>query len=54
MQGKDLEETIAWDKKVRDCALFGVFSGHVNITDGKYVYMRAPLPEKVNEIYNYT
>ncbi len=54
MQGKDLAETVARDKKVRDCALFGVFSGHVNITDGKYVYMRAPLPEKVNEIYNYT
>lgn len=54
MYGKDLEETIAKDTKVRDCALFGVFSGHVNITDGKHIYMRAPLPEKANEIYNYT
>ena len=26
MQGKDLAETVARDKKVRDCALFGVFS----------------------------
>lgn len=54
VQGHNLKEVIANDKKVRDYALFGVFSGHVNITDGKHVYMRAPMPDKVNEIYNYT
>jgi len=54
MQGFDLQETIRNDKKVRDYGLFGVFSGHVNITDGKTVYMRAPLPEQADEIYNYT
>ena len=26
----------------RDGALFGVFGGHVNVTDGRYVYLRAP------------
>src|SRR5699024_2401614 len=35
-------------------ALFGVFSGHVNVTDGRYVYMRAALKNKINKIYNYT
>ena len=54
MQGHDLQETIRSDKKVRDYGLFGVFSGHVNVTDGKTVYMRAPLSEQANEIYNYT
>lgn len=54
MQGKDLQQTIAHDTPVRDYALYGVFSGHVNITDGHYTYMRAPLAEKVNDIYNYT
>ena len=54
MQGKDLEETIKNDKPVRRYGLYGVFSGHVNITDGKVTYMRAPLPEKTDEIYNYT
>ncbi len=54
VQGNDLEKTIKNDEKVRDYAMFGVFSGHVNITDGTHIYMRAPLPEKANEIYNYT
>lgn len=54
VQGRNLAETIRTDQKVRDYALFGVFSGHVNITDGRYVYMRAPQPDKVDEIYNYT
>ncbi|MSS37215.1 sulfatase [Clostridium porci] len=54
MQGHDLADTIRSDKRVRDYAIFGVFSGHVNITDGSYVYMRAPLPKKANDIYNYT
>ncbi len=54
MQGHDLAQTIVHDTPVRSHALFGVFSGHVNITDGRKVYMRAPLPDKVNDIYNYT
>ena len=54
MQGGDLAATVRSDEKVRDYALFGVFSGHVNVTDGHHVYMRAPLPDKVNDIYNYT
>ncbi|MEG1475689.1 MAG: hypothetical protein RSC10_08050, partial [Longicatena sp.] len=29
-------------------------SGHVNITDGHYVYMRASYSDRENEIYNYT
>ncbi len=54
VMGKSLQNTIKNDEKVRDYALYGVFSGHVNITDGKYTYMRAALPERANEIYNYT
>jgi arylsulfatase A-like enzyme len=54
MQGFDLEETIRSDRKVRDYALYGVFSGHVNITDGKNIYMRAPVSGKEDEVYNYT
>lgn len=54
VQGKALDETIQRDTPVREYALYGVFSGHVNITDGTYDYMRAPVPELANEIYNYT
>ena len=54
MQGKSLEQTIKTDEAVREYALFGMFGGHVNITDGRYVYMRAPDPDKEDELYNYT
>nr|WP_281389890.1 sulfatase [Streptococcus pacificus] len=54
MEGKPLFDTLRDDSKVRDEALFGVFSGHVNVTDGEYVYMRAAKPDKINHINNYT
>ena len=54
MQGHDLEATIREDCPVRDYAMYGVFSGHVNITDGHYTYMRAPVPERANDVFNYT
>lgn len=54
VEGHDLSETIMHDTRVRDYALFGTFSGHVNITDGRYVYMRAAEKGRENEIYNYT
>ncbi len=54
VQGSPLDEVIKHDTPNRAYALYGVFSGHVNITDGDYAYMRAPLPEKADEVYNYT
>ena len=42
MQGIPLKETIANDKSIREAGLFGLFGGHVNCTDGRYVYMRGP------------
>ncbi|WP_026405175.1 sulfatase [Actinomadura rifamycini] len=41
MQGGDLAAVLAEDERVRDGALFGIHGGHVNVTDGRYVYMRA-------------
>ncbi|GLQ57063.1 sulfatase-like hydrolase/transferase [Devosia nitrariae] len=40
MQGRALRETIAEDRPVREVGLFGVYGGHVSVTDGRYVYMR--------------
>lgn len=54
VQGQPLDNVIRFDAPNREYAMYGAFSGHANITDGKYCYMRAPLPEKRNEIYNYT
>lgn len=54
MTGKDLAPVIEKDQKVRDYALFGMFGGQVNITDGNYVYMRAPISEDNQPCYEYT
>lgn len=40
MQGKPLVNAVANDEKVRDYALFGYHCRQLNITDGRYVYMR--------------
>ncbi|MFD7618683.1 sulfatase [Streptomyces sp. NPDC059802] len=40
MQGAPLP--VADETAVREAGLFGIHGGHVNITDGRYVYMRAP------------
>ena len=42
MQGQDLKESIATDSLVREASIYGMFGGHVNVTDGEYVHMRAP------------
>ncbi|MBZ0287482.1 MAG: sulfatase-like hydrolase/transferase, partial [Anaerolineae bacterium] len=54
MQGVPLRETIANDQPVRQAGLFGVHGGHVNVTDGRYVYMRAPTAPENAPLYEYT
>ena len=54
MQGKSLKDTIALDKHIREAALFGIHGGHVNCTDGRYVYMRGPSTKENKPLYNYT
>ncbi|MET8208896.1 sulfatase [Streptomyces sp. NPDC005373] len=41
MLGTPLRETVADDSPVREAGIFGAFGGHVSVTDGRYVYMRA-------------
>ncbi len=54
MQGRPLHQTIADDASVREAALYGVHGGHVNVTDGRYVYMRAAETAANEPLYNYT
>ncbi|MEC0184826.1 sulfatase [Paenibacillus peoriae] len=54
MQGEDLKDTIDHDKRIRETALYGIHGGHVNVTDGRYVYMRAPVSKDNTPLYNYT
>jgi arylsulfatase A-like enzyme len=54
MQGTSLRDVIACDSPVRDAALFGSAGGHVCITDGRYVYMRACADETNSPLADYT
>jgi hypothetical protein len=45
MQGRSLLPTLLDDTPVRDYALFGYHGCHINITDGRYVYMRSPVEQ---------
>jgi arylsulfatase A-like enzyme len=54
MQGKSLKGVIKDDTPVREAGLFGIHGGHVNCTDGRYVYMRAPVKRENSPLYNYT
>ena len=54
MQGRPLCEAVASDAPVREAGLFGNHGGHVNVTDGRYVYMRAPTCDDNRPLYNYT
>jgi arylsulfatase A-like enzyme len=55
MQGKPLAAAAAGsDETHRDYALFGVLGEHINITDGRYVYMLAPQAGKYQTVYNYS
>jgi arylsulfatase A-like enzyme len=54
MLGVPLRATLADGPPVRDAALFGMHGGHINITDGRYVYMLAPANRQNQPLFNYT
>jgi arylsulfatase A-like enzyme len=54
MQGKALSTIIKDDNEIRAGVLFGVHGGHINITDGRYVYMRASKDSKNTPLNEYT
>ncbi|MCR5254511.1 MAG: sulfatase [Acetatifactor sp.] len=54
MDGRSLTPVIKNDEAIREGALFGIFGGHINVTDGRFVYMKAPVSAKNGPLYNYT
>lgn len=54
MQGVSLASTIADSSPTRDAALFGIHGGHANVTDGRYVYMRACVTPDNQPLADYT
>nr|WP_238357917.1 sulfatase [Cohnella zeiphila] len=54
MQGRSLHPVIEEGQPVREAALFGIHGGHVNVTDGRYVYMRGPGDPANGPLHEYT
>ena len=54
MQGVPLAATVAEDAAVRQAGLYGIHGGHVNVTDGRYIYMRGPATAENGPLHNYT
>ncbi len=54
MQGINIRDAIESDSEIRSLALFGGHGSHVNVTDGRYVYMRAPVSKENKPLFNYT
>lgn len=53
MEGRPLADTILKDTPVREGALFGMHGGQINVTDGRFVYMRDSVPDN-KPLYEYT
>ena len=54
MQGRPLGPVIAEDTAQREGGLFGAFGGHVSVTDGRYVYMRACVDPENGPLHEHT
>ncbi|MFV0380036.1 MAG: sulfatase [Anaerorhabdus sp.] len=54
MLGKDLYPVLCNNEKIHDAVLFGSFGGHINVCDGKYVYMRSSINQHNTSLYEYT
>jgi hypothetical protein len=54
MQGRDLAAVLDGDQRIRDGALFGIHGGHVNVTDGRHVYMRSAVEAGNAPLEEYT
>lgn len=54
MQGRSIAGLIRDGEPVRESGLFGAFGGHVNVTDGRYVYMRSSVTEANAPLFEHT
>lgn len=54
MQGRPLRGVIGERTPIREAGLFGSHGGHVNVTDGRYVYMRACATPANQPLSDYT
>ncbi len=54
MQGRPIRPILEKNEPIRDYVMFGVHGGHINVSDGRYVYMKAPVTQANSPLYDYT
>lgn len=54
MQGRSLAGAVEEAAGFREFALFGAFGGHANVTDGRFVYLRACVDESNGPLFEHT
>jgi arylsulfatase A-like enzyme len=54
MQGDTLTAAVEQAAGFREFALFGAFGGHANVTDGRFVYLRACVDESNGPLFEHT
>jgi len=54
MTGRSLLPLLERDQELRKVALYGIFGGSVNVTDGRYTYFRYPADMSGEGLYEYT
>ncbi len=54
VQGKPISQAVRANDKIRAASLYGVMGGQVNVTDGRYVYMRGHVTKDNTPLYDYT
>ena len=54
MQGRSLLPALSSERPLHEAALFGLHGGHANVTDGRFVYMRACVTPDNQPLFDYT
>jgi arylsulfatase A-like enzyme len=54
MLGRDLAAAVTEQRNTRDAILFGIHGGHVTVSDGRFVYMRAAVDPSNSPLEEYT
>lgn len=54
MQGRPIRPVLEKEQAIRDYAFFGIHGAHINLFDGRYVYMKAPVSQENQPLFEYT
>ncbi len=54
VQGRSILPLLGAEGTIRDAALYGIFGGATNVTDGRYTYFRYPSDLFAQDLYEYT